>query len=155
MSKKDVESSLRGLEFSIAIGSLIGSIWICVIIYIALRRFLRPIDEITGMIDKMHDLDLTERTSATFTHIRSRIDGINEAMANVINSVGDIETVAADMASHSKQQSASTSNALDDCRQMIDIAEQFNREGTEVENSGKELKELSLKLDETVEKFRV
>ena len=394
VSKKDVESSLRGLEFSIAIGSLIGSIWICVIIYIALRRFLRPIDEITGMIDKMHDLDLTERTnvtshdefgtmsdkmnqfaddlrdvvlhiehaieavdekavtnetaatrlgglaheqnasvlnlqetmqeistaisaladsaadlnrevadanaaassveekvreaiedvrngqdemaymtdtmseisahsdklqtavnnmrggldgirsmvdvindvasqtnllslnasieaarageagrgfavvaeeirnlaeqcansavdivektqdlekqvdeviaatngsidkiqngnetlertSATFTHIRSRIDGINEAMANVINSVGDIETVAADMASRSEEQSASTSNALDDCRQMIEIAEQFNREGTEVENSGKELKELSLKLDETVEKFRV
>ena len=62
---------------------------------------------------------------------------------------------AADMASRSEEQSASTSNALDDCRQMIEIAEQFNREGTEVENSGRELKELSLKLDETVEKFRV
>ena len=49
----------------------------------------------------------------------------------------------------------SSGNALDDCRQMIEIAEQFNREGTEVENSGRELKELSLKLDETVEKFRV
>lgn len=67
----------------------------------------------------------------------------------------EMRSVAADMASRSEEQSASTSNALDDCRQMIEIAEQFNREGTEVENSGKELKELSLKLDDTVEKFRV
>ena len=110
----------------------------------------------TGSINKIqYGNETLERTSETFGHIQNQINGIHDAMADVVRSVSGIEAVAADMAASSEEQSASTSSALGDCEQMIEIAEQFNKEGTEVENSGRELKELSLKLDETVEKFRV
>ncbi len=109
-----------------------------------------------GSINKIQSGNETlDRTNQTFEHIRTQIDGIQVAMQNVVKAVNSIDLVASDMATNSEQQNSSANRALSDCEQMMDIAEQFSQEGTEVENSGKELKELSIKLDSTVEKFRV
>lgn len=71
------------------------------------------------------------------------------------NALQAIESVAADMEKRTGEQSSNTGSILGDCDRLMEIAEQFNNEGSEVENSGKELKDLSRKLSETVERFRL
>ena len=59
------------------------------------------------------------------------------------------------MSSEAKMQSEQTGNVLKDCAEMLEIANRFSDEGNEVEASGKELKDLSRRLDGTVERFKI
>ena len=63
-SKSDVESDLDGIQTSSLVTSLVGSILLCVTIFIAISYFLHPIAGIMGVIERMHDLDLTKRAKA-------------------------------------------------------------------------------------------
>lgn len=60
--KRDVEADIKTLQNSTFGTAWMGIFIICIVIYLALRHFLNPIQKMTGMIDKMHELDLTERT---------------------------------------------------------------------------------------------
>ena len=58
----DVNSQVRSLLLTIAIVSLIGTLMICIIVYFMMRTLLRPVGRVTEMIDRMHNMDLTERS---------------------------------------------------------------------------------------------
>ncbi|MBQ8924602.1 MAG: methyl-accepting chemotaxis protein, partial [Lachnospiraceae bacterium] len=91
--KNDVEANIKALQRLTMIFSLIGSLVICVIIYLALRHFLNPMQQITGVIDKMYDLDLTERASSStkdeFGEMSTKINHFADHLNTVLHDVKD------------------------------------------------------------------
>ena len=80
---------------------------------------------------------------------------INGAIVSVGDSLVNMERLATDMAANTQEQSAGTESVLEDCRQVMHIAEDFNTKGDEMENAGDQLKELSGELTAMVEQFKV
>ena len=95
------------------------------------------------------------RTKDVFENISEEISLINDQINAMASSLLNIEKVAAEMSSEARMQSEQTGNVLKDCAEMLEIANRFSDEGNEVEASGKELKNLSRRLDGTVERFRI
>ena len=95
------------------------------------------------------------RTKDVFENISEEISLINDQINAMASSLLNIEKVAAEMSSEARMQSEQTGNVLKDCTEMLEIANRFSDEGNEVEASGKELKNLSRRLDGTVERFRI
>ncbi|MBQ9608288.1 MAG: methyl-accepting chemotaxis protein [Lachnospiraceae bacterium] len=91
--KNDVEANIKALQRLTVIIALIGSLVICVIIYLALRHFLNPMQQITGVIDKMYDLDLTERASSStkdeFGEMSTKINHFADHLNTVLHDVKD------------------------------------------------------------------
>lgn len=94
-------------------------------------------------------------TNSTFERINDSVDGIRDAIHIVTGSLSQISEVAQDMAKRSDEQARNTGSILSDCEMLHDIAQNVSDEGGNVENSGKELKELSVQLGETVSGFKV
>ncbi|MBR2275496.1 MAG: hypothetical protein IJ873_05460, partial [Lachnospiraceae bacterium] len=69
--------------------------------------------------------------------------------------LGKVFSISDEMQKRTAAQNEHTGRILDDCRRMKEIADDFSDEGSEVETSGKELKNLSVRLDETVERFKI
>ena len=63
----------------------------------------------------------------------------------------NMEHLATEMAANTQEQSAGTESVLEDCRQVMHIAEDFNTKGDEMENAGDKLKELSGELTAMVD----
>ncbi|MBQ8913782.1 MAG: methyl-accepting chemotaxis protein [Lachnospiraceae bacterium] len=89
--KDDVEASINSLKKLTYLIAIIGSIIICIIIYLALRHFLNPMKQITGVIDRMHELDLTERsrlsTNDEFGAMSTKINQFADNLHRVLNEV--------------------------------------------------------------------
>ena len=62
VEKNDVNSEIRTLQILIGIVFLVSTFLICLIVYLLMRVLLRPMGQIMGMIDRMHEMDLTERS---------------------------------------------------------------------------------------------
>ena len=91
--KSDVKQATNSLLISIAIGSVIGTVFICVIVYLLLYFMLRPIGNITGMIDSMHEMDLTQRSQVTtsdeFGVMSHKMDQFADELRGVVSGIGD------------------------------------------------------------------
>ena len=89
--KSDVKQATNTLLVSIAIGSVIGTVFICVIVYLLLFFMLRPIGNITGMIDSMHGMDLTKRsgvaTSDEFGMMSYKMDQFADELRGVVTGI--------------------------------------------------------------------
>ena len=95
------------------------------------------------------------RTNDTFHKIHDIAEEINGAIASVGYSLVNMEHLATEMAANTQEQSAGTESVLEDCRQVMHIAEDFNTKGDEMENAGDKLKELSGELTAMVDQFKV
>jgi methyl-accepting chemotaxis protein len=108
-----------------------------------------------GSIEKIRVSNaVVAHTNETFTKIQNRIHEMNDAIHTVNTSVDNIEGVATDMAAGTQEQSASMDNVLEHCEQILEIAQQFSAEGQAIEESSRELKELSEQLFGTVAQFQ-
>ena len=95
------------------------------------------------------------RTNDTFHRIHDIAGEINGAIASVGYSLVNMERLATEMAANTQEQSAGTESVLEDCRQVMHIAEAFNTKGNEMEHAGDQLKELSGELTTMVDQFKV
>lgn len=94
-------------------------------------------------------------TNDMFTELKESMFNMQSVIANVSNSLKSVHDISDEMQKHTAEQNEYTGQILDDCHNMREIAIDFSKEGSEVENSGKELKNLSSRLDDTVRKFNV
>ena len=99
--------------------------------------------------------DAVSRTSETFDNIHEGVDGINQSIEKVTDALVGIETIAAEMEQGTEKQSESTQTATSECEKMLDISDRLSLEESNVENSGKELKDLSDKLEVMMKKFKL
>ena len=95
------------------------------------------------------------RTSETFENIHEGVDEINQSIEKVTDALAGIENVAGEMKNGTEMQSESTRTATSECDKMLDISDRLSLEEANVENSGKELKELSDKLEAMMERFKL
>ncbi len=101
-NEKDVEADMKALQDIMFYVAVAGVIVVSAVVYIALSYFLSPIKKITAMIDKMHALDLTERTKINSTDefgaISSQMnlfaDNLQSVMTNVQNAVNNVDEKA-------------------------------------------------------------
>lgn len=91
VDRKDVETDIRSLQISTLATSIVG---IIVIIFVILRILLRPIREITGLIDHMYDLDLTKRARTTtgdeFGIMSGKMNLFADNLSEVVGKVKDV-----------------------------------------------------------------
>ncbi|MBQ8984172.1 MAG: methyl-accepting chemotaxis protein [Lachnospiraceae bacterium] len=99
--------------------------------------------------------EIVVKTNDTFGRIQQSMEEIQDSIHTVVTAVGKIEDIATDMASKTEEQSAGTLSILDDCEEMLNIANQFDSEGREMLSSSEDLKELSRNLDNTIEQFKL
>ncbi len=118
-----------------------------------MKNVEKAVDENLGIINAGNEQVI--RTNKTFSQIQEKMYDIKGLLDGVVVSLDGIEKVASDMAEKSGAQSENTKSILSDCEQMIVISSRFSDEGRDVATSGRELRQLSQKLDQTVEKFKI
>ncbi|MBR1855433.1 MAG: methyl-accepting chemotaxis protein [Lachnospiraceae bacterium] len=93
VEKADVKKATNSLLVSIAIGSVFGTVFICVIVYLLLFYMLRPIGYITGMIDSMHEMNLTRRSKVTtsdeFGVMSHKMDQFADELCGVVTGISE------------------------------------------------------------------
>ena len=167
--KSDVESATKSLQWITFTFAIIGSFVICLIIYLALRHFLNPMKQITGVIDKMHQLDLTERSvhssndefGTISTKINQFADNLHDVLNNVKGAVNNVDKKAdtnAAVASHLSGLATKQDDSVQKLQQTISgmseaiggIAENANTLTYEIENANTATEEVEQLVAETV-----
>jgi methyl-accepting chemotaxis protein len=91
VDKKDVESDMKSMQTSSIIINILGWIVICIAIYVILRILLNPIKGITGLIDRMYELDLTKRSTTNrkdeFGVMSGKMNLFADSLSGVIQNV--------------------------------------------------------------------
>lgn len=134
-SKEDVESDLQGVQRSSLMTSLFGVIFLCAVIFIAVSLLLNPISGIMNVIDKMHELDLTERANVRSNdEFGAMADNMNKFADNLHGVMGDMQgaikeidgradvnaTVAQEMNEMAAQQNESLSMLMKTMSELSD-----------------------------------
>jgi methyl-accepting chemotaxis protein len=91
VDKKDVESNMMSMQMGASVINIVGWIVIALAIYVILRVLLNPIKGITGMIDRMYELDLTQRSETAskdeFGVMSGKMNLFADSLSGVINNV--------------------------------------------------------------------
>ena len=95
------------------------------------------------------------QTNESFKKIHDSIEEIHSSIDTVVASVTDVEDIVGNMVVQTEKNSENASGVLEGCNQIMEIASRFNEEGNDMADSGKELKDLSLDLENMVEKFTI
>ncbi len=95
------------------------------------------------------------QTNESFKKIHDSIEEIHSSIDTVVASVTGVEDIAGNMVVQTEKNSENASGVLEGCNQIMEIASRFNEEGNDMADSGKELKDLSLDLENMVEKFTI
>lgn len=125
--KSDVEADLQGVKRSSILTSLLGVIILSVAIFIALTILLNPVTGIMNVIEKMQNLDLTERArsgskdefGAMANSMNTFADNLHGMMGDMKNAITKIDeksdvnaNVAGKMHSMAEQQNDSLSKLM-------------------------------------------
>ena len=139
----DVNSQVRSLLFTIAIVSLIGTLMICITTYFMMKTLLAPVGKVTGMIDRMHNMDLTERsgirTSDEFGDMSYKADQFADKLQEVLIHVKDAisavdekadanEAAASSLGNLAKEQNASAHGLNSTMIELSDMMTQLSSE---------------------------
>lgn len=168
-SKSDVEADLAGVQTSSLITALLGGTFLCVAIFIAISIFLHPVDGIMRVIDKMHDLDLTERAKAEsndeFGAMANSMnlfaDNLHGVMGEIKGAITDIDGkadinagIATEMSEMAEQQNIELSRLMqimsDLSVSILDIAEGTTRLTEHVVDTNAATGLVEKKVDETL-----
>ena len=129
-SKSDVESDLDGIQKSSLLTAAFGIVFLSVVIFIASSVFLNPVNGIMRVIDKMHDLDLTERAKAKSNdefgaiakNINQFADNLHGVMGQMKDAITEIDGKAdmnAGIATSMSEMAAQQSDALSQLSQLM------------------------------------
>lgn len=168
-TKEDVEANLAGVWKSSLLTSVLGVIFLCVAILIALSYFLNPIGNIMGVIGKMHELDLTERVKAgNNDEFGVMADSMNQFADNLHGVMGDMKDaiteidgkadvnagIADEMNVMAEQQSTSLSKLMDTMSELSgainEIAENTSKLSEHVIDTNESAELVENKVEETI-----
>lgn len=115
VGKADVNANLAALQKTNIITYIIGIIIIVAALYIILKMLLKPIQTITGLIEEMHELNLTQRaqsnTKDEFGEMSGKMNRLADTLSNVVRNVkGAVTNV--DEKADSNAQVATNMNEL-------------------------------------------
>ncbi len=102
----------------------------------------------TGVENVSNTSDVFEQINQSVTEISNLMDTVNEAIGNISN-------VITDMAASVEEQTASTQVISETYRSVMDISEEFSRDGDKVVEAGQELKRIVVEITEEIAKFKV
>ena len=102
----------------------------------------------TGVENVSNTSDVFEQINQSVTEISNLMDTVNAAIGNISN-------VITDMAASVEEQTASTQVISETYRSVMDISEEFSRDGDKVVEAGQELKRIVVEITEEIAKFKV
>lgn len=102
----------------------------------------------TGVENVSNTSDVFEQINKSVTEISNLMDTVNEAIGNISN-------VITDMAASVEEQTASTQVISETYRSVMDISEEFSKDGDKVVEAGQELKRIVVEITEEIAKFKV
>lgn len=168
-TKEDVEANLAGVWKSSLLTSVLGVIFLCVTILIALSYFLNPIGGIMNVIGKMHELDLTERVkSGKKDEFGVMADSMNLFADNLHGVMGEMKAaiteidrkadvnagIADEMNGMAEQQSTSLSKLMDTMSELSgainEIAENTSKLSEHVVDTNESAELVENKVEETI-----
>ena len=168
-SKADVEADLAGVQRSSLLTSLLGIVFLCVAIFIAISYYLNPITGIMNVINHMHALDLTERAKAgrndefgtMAESMNSLADNLHGVMGEMKGAIGEIDDkadtnagVATQMHEMAEQQTQALSKLINTMSELSDaihdIAEGTTRLTSNVVDSNAATTLVEKKVDESL-----
>ncbi|MCR5625248.1 MAG: methyl-accepting chemotaxis protein, partial [Lachnospiraceae bacterium] len=168
----DITKEINSVLIFIVLGTIIGTVLICVIIYMLMVKMLKPVNRITSMIDRMHDMDLTNRSSVKSNDeiglisskfnqfadkLRVVVVDIDDAVVAVDQKAEDNEAVAVKLEELAADQTSSLKNLKQTIERMsvsIDVlAENANQLNTEITDANTSADEVKEKLDNVVDEI--
>ena len=102
----------------------------------------------TGVENVSNTSDVFEQINQSVTEISNLMDTVNAAIGNISN-------VITDMAASVEEQTASTQVISETYRSVMDISEEFSKDGDKVVEAGQELKKIVVEITEEIAKFKV
>ncbi len=102
----------------------------------------------TGVENVSNTSDVFEQINQSVTEISNLMDTVNAAIGNISN-------VITDMAASVEEQTASTQVISETYRSVMDISEEFSKDGDKVVEAGQELKRIVVEITEEIAKFKV
>lgn len=102
----------------------------------------------TGVENVSNTSNVFEQINQSVTEISNLMDTVNEAIGNISN-------VITDMAASVEEQTASTQVISETYRSVMDISEEFSKDGDKVVEAGQELKRIVVEITEEIAKFKV
>ncbi len=102
----------------------------------------------TGVENVSNTSDVFEQINQSVTEISNLMDTVNAAIGNISN-------VITDMAASVEEQTASTQVISETYRSVMDISEEFSKDGDKVVEAGRELKKIVVEITEGIAKFKV
>jgi methyl-accepting chemotaxis protein len=100
-------------------------------------------------------VSVVRNTEVNFENIQRTIGDIDTAIKTVTSAIGQVESVATDIAASTQEQTAETHQILTTCEQVMDIAGDFRNEGSRMAQSSEGLKQLSDDLNQEIDKFQL
>lgn len=95
------------------------------------------------------------KTSQVFERINSDVKEINQVMGTVNEAILNINGVITDMAASVQEQTASTQVISETYDQVMNLSEEFSKDGEKVVSSSRELKSAITEVSEEIQKFKV
>lgn len=119
------------------------------LIGVVTEKTIQSIEKVnTGVENVSNTSDVFEQINQSVTEISNLMDTVNEAIGNISN-------VITDMAASVEEQTASTQVISETYRSVMDISEEFSKDGDKVVEAGQELKRIVVEITEEIAKFKV
>lgn len=114
------------------------------------------ITKTSDSINKIKDGNIVvNTTNDTFYKINDIINEINDATSIVRNSISEIQYVTTDIVSNIEEQNTNAQSISNDCHEVLEIVNSFTMEGSNIDSSANELKDLSSELAKLIDVFKV
>ena len=94
-------------------------------------------------------------TSQVFERINSNVKEINQVMGTVNEAIHNINGVITDMAASVQEQTASTQVISETYNQVMNLSEEFSKDGEKVVSASRELKSVVTEVSDEMQKFKV
>lgn len=169
VEKSDIEKDATNLEKATLITNIVGLLIIIVVLFIALKKMLKPIADITDTIGHMHELDLSKRSEVKSKDefgmmsekMNQMADNLAEVVGSVKNAVDEVDTkadsnakAAVELSELAEDQNQSIETLKETMGQMSGaismIAEGATNLTMDVHDTNNAVDEVANKVDETV-----
>ena len=154
--KSDVTTILKRIGLKAAMMSLLGMLVLVAVIYSVLTVMFKPVKKVTEHIDKMHDLDLTERSSITrkdeFGTISNQLDSLADMLNETMNSFKTSAEVLHEKAADNMSCAESINSASSSQKNaMAQLTSTMNELSNAIENIAEGATKLASNVNEVTE----
>lgn len=154
--KADVTAILKRIGLKAAMMSLIGMLLLISAIYSLLTVMFKPVKKVSAHIDKMHGLDLTERSNINrkdeFGTISTQLDSLTEVLNETMHSFKSSAEVLHDKATDNMSCAESINSASSSQKNaMIQLTSTMNELSNAIENIAEGATKLASNVNEVTE----